>query len=283
MEIEKIKLIIEAILFSAGRIVKINELILVLEKNEEEINAIIKNMQQEYKAENRGIEIIKVEDGYQLATKKELYEYIYPILDKRSKPNLSTAALETLSIIAYNPRVTRAEIEAIRGVSADACVYKLLEYGLVEEAGKTDLPGKPMSYKTTDEFLKMFGYTSLKDLPELPRYKLDSNQQIVIDELVENNDVDDKQNAENVNMSSNRNEEEINTKSVKNEEYKNTNNKQDEIEKDIIAKNEQDKNIINIQNEDIIKENSAREESESHQKPEAPMPEREGEDDLFNL
>lgn len=283
MEIEKIKLIIEAILFSAGRIIKINELILVLEKNEEEINAIIKNMQQEYKAENRGIEIIKVEDGYQLATKKELYEYIYPILDKRSKPNLSTAALETLSIIAYNPRVTRAEIEAIRGVSADACVYKLLEYGLVEEAGKTDLPGKPMSYKTTDEFLKMFGYTSLKDLPELPRYKLDSNQQIVIDELVENNDVDDKQNAENVNMSSNRNEEEINTKSVKNEEYKNTNNKQDEIEKDIIAKNEQDKNIINIQNEDIIKENSAREESESHQKPEAPMPEREGEDDLFNL
>ena len=283
MEIEKIKSIIEAILFSAGRIVKINELILVLEKNEEEINAIIKNMQQEYKAENRGIEIIKVEDGYQLATKKELYEYIYLILDKRSKPNLSTAALETLSIIAYNPRVTRAEIEAIRGVSADACVYKLLEYGLVEEAGKTDLPGKPMSYKTTDEFLKMFGYTSLKDLPELPRYKLDSNQQIVIDELVENNDVDDKQTAENVNMSSNRNEEEINTKSVKNEEYKNTNNKQDEIEKDIIAKNEQDKNIINIQNEDIIKENSAREESESHQKPEAPMPEREGEDDLFNL
>ena len=283
MEIEKIKSIIEAILFSAGRIVKINELILVLEKNEEEINAIIKNMQQEYKAENRGIEIIKVEDGYQLATKKELYEHIYPILDKRSKPNLSTAALETLSIIAYNPRVTRAEIEAIRGVSADACVYKLLEYGLVEEAGKTDLPGKPMSYKTTDEFLKMFGYTSLKDLPELPRYKLDSNQQIVIDELVENNDVEDKQNAENVNMSSNRNEKEINTKSVKNEEYKNTNNKQDEIEKDIIAKNEQDKNIINIQNEDIIKENSAREESESHQKPEAPMPEREGEDDLFNL
>lgn len=282
MEIEKIKSIIEAILFSAGRIVKINELILVLEKNEEEINTIIKNMQQEYKAENRGIEIIKVEDGYQLATKKELYEYIYPILDKRSKPNLSTAALETLSIIAYNPRVTRAEIEAIRGVSADACVYKLLEYGLVEEAGKTDLPGKPMSYKTTDEFLKMFGYTSLKDLPELPRYKLDSNQQIVIDELVENNDVDDKRNAENIKMSSNRNEEEIKAKSIKNEEYKNTNNEKDEIKEDIIAKNEQDKNNINIQNEDIIKENSVKKESEAHQKPEAPMPEREGEDDLFN-
>ena len=85
-----------------------------------------------------------------------MYEAIYPVLDKRSKPNLSTAALETLSIIAYNPKITRAEIEAIRGVSADACVYKLLEYGLIEEAGKIDLPGKPMSYKTTNDFLKMF-------------------------------------------------------------------------------------------------------------------------------
>ncbi len=193
MEIEKTKAIIEAILFSAGRVVKPNELILVLEKNEEEISTIIKSMQEEYKANNRGIEIIQVEDGYQLATKKDLYEYIYPILDKRTKPNLSTAALETLSIIAYNPRITRAEIEAIRGVSADACVYKLLEYGLVEEAGKTDLPGKPMAYKTTDEFLKMFGYTSLKDLPELPKYKLDSNQQIVIDELVENETIENEE------------------------------------------------------------------------------------------
>ena len=185
MDIEKTKSIIEAILFAAGRVVKMNEFILVLEKNEEEVHTILKKMQEEYKASNRGIEIIQVEDGYQLATKKELYEYIYPILDKRTKPNLSTAALETLAIIAYNPRITRAEIEAIRGVSADACVYKLLEFGLVEEAGKTDLPGKPMSYKTTDEFLKMFGYTALKDLPELPRYKLDSNQQIVIDDLME--------------------------------------------------------------------------------------------------
>ena len=186
MDIAKIKSIIEAILFSAGRIVQLNELVFVLEQNEDDIVKIIKQMQDEYKVSNRGIEIIKVENGYQLATKKDLYEYIYPILDKRTKPNLSTAALETLSIIAYNPRITRAEIEAIRGVSADACVYKLLEYGLVEEAGKTDLPGKPMSYKTTSDFLKMFGYSSLEDLPELPRYKLDSNQQIVIDELNEN-------------------------------------------------------------------------------------------------
>ena len=143
-------------------------------------------MQEYYKIQSRGIEIIKVEDSYQLCTKKELYEYIYPILDKRSKPNLSNASLETLAIIAYNPKITRAEIESIRGVNADACIYKLLEYGLIQESGKADLPGKPMTYVTSNEFLKMFGYTSLNDLPELPRYKLDENQQIVIDELIEN-------------------------------------------------------------------------------------------------
>ena len=181
----KIKSIIEAILFAAGREVTQKELVLTLEISEEEIEKIIKDMQEEFKREDRGIEIIEVDKAYQLTTKKEIYDYIYPILDKRSKPNLSNAALETLAIIAYNPKISRAEIESIRGVSADACVYKLLEYGLIEEAGKLDLPGKPMSYKTTNDFLKMFGYSSLEELPELPKYKLDENQQIVIDDLVE--------------------------------------------------------------------------------------------------
>ena len=200
METEKIKGIIEAMLFSSGRIISKDALVLNLEISKEEIENIIKIMQEEYKKENRGIELIEIDNGYQLCTKKELYNYIYPIIDKRTKPNLSNAALETLSIIAYNPRITRAEIEAIRGVSADAVVYKLLEYGLIEEAGKTDLPGKPMSYKTTNEFLKMFGYTSLTDLPELPKYKLDSNRQIVIDELVEEKEVENTQIENSQNM-----------------------------------------------------------------------------------
>lgn len=189
MEDKKIESIIEAILFAAGRPVEKKELVLSLEISEEEIDNIINKMQKEYENQNRGIEIIKIEDSYQLCSKKELYEYIYPILDKRNKPKISNAALETLAIISYNPRITRAEIEAIRGVSADGCIYKLLEYGLIEEAGKViELPGKPMSYKTTQEFLRMFGYKSLKDLPELPKYKLDENRQIVIDELVEENE-----------------------------------------------------------------------------------------------
>ena len=185
MEINKIKSIIEAILFAVGRPVAKKDLVLSLEIAEEDIESIVANMQEEYQQQARGIEIIKIEDSYQLCTKKDLYDFVYPILDKRSKPNLSNAALETLAIIAYNPKISRAEIEAIRGVSADACVYKLLEYGLIEEGGKVDLPGKPMSYQTTTDFLRMFGYTTLNDLPELPRYKLDENRQIVIDELVE--------------------------------------------------------------------------------------------------
>lgn len=188
MEINRAKSLIEAILFVAGRTVSKNELKLALEMSDEEIENVINIMQEEYMQEDRGIELIKVDDSYQLCSKKELHEAIYPIIDKRSKPNLSNAALETLAIVAYNPKITRAEIEAIRGVSADACVYKLLEYELIEEAGKIDLPGKPMSYRTTSNFLKMFGYNSLKDLPELPRYKLDENQQIVIDDLIENSE-----------------------------------------------------------------------------------------------
>ena len=183
MNIKEIKATIEAILFSAGRIVTEEELVLALELDKNQIEEIIENMQEEYK--ERGIEIIKIENGYQLCSKKEYYEYIYPILDKRTKPNLSQAALETLAIIAYNPRATRAEIEAIRGVNSDGTIYKLLDYGLIEDAGKADLPGKPTTYKTTAEFLKMFGYESLAKLPELPRYKLDSNRQIIIEELIE--------------------------------------------------------------------------------------------------
>ena len=184
MKIEKKKAIIEAILFAAGREVKITELMSVLEATEEEIISVIQLMQVDYEKENRGIELISVNDAYQLASKKELYEYLYQIFDKRAKPNLSQAAMETLSIIAYNPKITRAEIEAIRGVNSDGTIYKLLEYELIESAGKLDAPGRPTMYQVTNQFLKLFGIKNLEQLPELPRYKLDENQQIVIDDIL---------------------------------------------------------------------------------------------------
>ena len=185
MEIQNNKAIIEAILFACGRPVDVKELITALELPEEDIIKLIQSMQEEYSRENRGIELIRVEDGYTLCSKKEYYEYIYPMFDNRGKPNISNAAMETLAIIAYNPKITRAEIESIRGVNSDATIYKLLEYNLIEDAGKSDLPGKPTVYRTTKEFLKTFGMSDLNELPELPKYKLDENEQIVIDDIIE--------------------------------------------------------------------------------------------------
>jgi segregation and condensation protein B len=185
MEIDRAKSIIEAVLFSAGRVVETKELMAILELSSEDVDTIVESMKSDLDKEQRGIEIVKVNTGYQMCSKKELYDYIYPIFDNRAKPNLSNAALETLSIVAYNPKITRSEIEQIRGVNSDGTIYKLLEYGLIEEAGKLDAPGKPTVYITTNEFLKMFGLSSLDELPELPKYKLDENEQIVIDEIME--------------------------------------------------------------------------------------------------
>lgn len=194
MEKDKIKGIIEAILFASGKIVTLDELSMSLEMDKKEIANIIEEMKEEYKNANRGIEIVYVNNGYTISSKKEYHEYIYQIIDKRAKPNLSQAALEVLSIIAYNPKITRAEIENIRGVSSDASIYRLLEHNLIEEAGKLDLPGKPMSYKVTEEFLKKFGLNTVEDLPELPKYKVDENQQIVIDDIVlENKEENNKE------------------------------------------------------------------------------------------
>ena len=164
-----------------------------IELGAEDIEKIIQKMKLKYNENTSGIELIRIDDGYQLCTKKEYYEYIYPLFDNRSKPAISNAALETLSIIAYNSKITRSEIDSIRGVNSDGTIYKLLEYDLIEEAGKADAPGRPTMYKVTDNFMKMFGISSLDDLPELPRYKLDENEQIVIDDVLEEQENNAKQ------------------------------------------------------------------------------------------
>ena len=196
MEINKSKGVIEAILFAAGREVKITELMSALEASSEEVITLVESMKEDYKNENRGLQIVNVGEAYQLCTKQEYYEYLYTIFDKRNKPNLSQAAIETLAIIAYNPKITRAEIEAIRGVNSDGTIYKLLDYNLIEETGKLDAPGRPGTYGVTSEFLRIFGFNNLNELPDLPRYKLDENQQIVIDDIIEEKE---EQNTEELN------------------------------------------------------------------------------------
>lgn len=196
MEINKSKGVIEAILFAAGREVKITELMSALEASSEEVITLVESIKEDYKNENRGLQIVNVGEAYQLCTKQEYYEYLYTIFDKRNKPNLSQAAIETLAIIAYNPKITRAEIEAIRGVNSDGTIYKLLDYNLIEETGKLDAPGRPGTYGVTSEFLRIFGFNNLNELPDLPRYKLDENQQIVIDDIIEEKE---EQNTEELN------------------------------------------------------------------------------------
>lgn len=199
MEFENKLAIVEAMLFASGNIITNKDIMTILEIGDDEIQNIIGTLKERYNKNNSGLELIKVEDGYQLCTKKELYEYIYPLFDNRAKPTLSSSALETLSIIAYNPKITRAQIEAIRGVSSDGAIYKLQEFNLIEKTGKLDAPGRPGVYEVTENFLKMFGISDLDELPELPRYKLDENEQIVIDDLLEENGENDNQdNTENV-------------------------------------------------------------------------------------
>lgn len=171
MERDELVQAVEAMIFASGRPVSAKAISEILEVDTKEIEEAINVLKEKLIERNSGIQLIKVNDTYQFATLEKFYAYICKLLDNRPKPTLSQAALEVLSIVAYNQCTTRAEIERVRGVSSDSALNKLLEYNLVEEAGKMNAPGRPMMYKTTEDFLKMFGYTSLKDLPELPNIK----------------------------------------------------------------------------------------------------------------
>ena len=182
MDKEKIKSIIESMLYSKGEEIEISLISSVLNMEIENIQIILEEMKEEYENQNRGIRLIKINDSVQFCTKKENYEYIQELFDRRNKPNLSNAALEALAIIAYNPQISRAELDSIRGVNCDYVIRRLFEYNLIEEAGKIDAPGKPMGYKTTNEFLRIFGYENLKELPELPTI---IDQQIEVENQIE--------------------------------------------------------------------------------------------------
>ena len=159
--------IIEGILFSFGEPISINNISEALDIDKKSLQSVIDNMIGNYSSKDRGIQIIQVEDSYQLCTKPEYYEYIKKIVPSRAHSNLSSAALETLAVIAYTQPVTRSNIEQIRGVNSGSALTKLIERELVEVKGRLDAPGKPMLYGTTDEFLRCFGLKSLNDLPDI--------------------------------------------------------------------------------------------------------------------
>ncbi|MDE6887493.1 MAG: SMC-Scp complex subunit ScpB [Eubacterium sp.] len=158
--------VIEAILFTMGESVPLEKLADVLELGTDETKEIILAMMAEYEKEDRGIQIIELEGAYQMCTKKQMYEYLIKIARQPKKQVLTDVLLETLSIIAYKQPVTRMEIEKIRGVSSGHAVNKLVEYNLVCEIGRLDVPGRPLLFGTTEEFLRSFGVNSIDELPQ---------------------------------------------------------------------------------------------------------------------
>ena len=167
MEIEKLQSAIEAILFTMGDSVELEKLASAIGHDEETTRKLIRNMMDKYEADDRGIRIIELDHAYQLCTKKEMYEYLIRVAKQPKRYVLTDVLLETLSIIAYKQPVTKLEIEKIRGVKSDHAVNKLVEYGLVEETGRLDAPGRPLLFGTTEEFLRRFSLQSLDELPSV--------------------------------------------------------------------------------------------------------------------
>lgn len=170
---EKIEAAIEAILFSAGDSVELSRIARAIGHDEKTTEKIIRNMMLKYKAADRGIKIIELDHAFQMCTKQEYYEYLVKIALQPQKAVLTDVMLETLSIIAYKQPVTRQEIEKIRGVKCDHAVNKLIEYGLVQELGRLDVPGRPILFGTTEEFLRNFGVESTDELPMISPVKLE--------------------------------------------------------------------------------------------------------------
>ena len=156
---------IEGILFSMGTSVSKKQLKTALNVDDDLLEYLIDQLKREYKRPERGIRLLEFDDSIQLCTKPEYYEALIRIVNHPKKPKLTDVMLETLSIIAYKQPVTKQEIEAIRGVKCDHPVNKLLEYNLICEAGRLDAVGCPILFKTTEEFLRCFGVSSVKDLP----------------------------------------------------------------------------------------------------------------------
>ena len=167
MEIEKLQGAIEAILFTMGDSVELEKIAAAIGHDEATTRKIIHNMMDQYYAENRGVRIIELNNAFQMCTKKEMYEYLIRVAKQPKRYVLTDVLLETLSIIAYKQPVTKLEIEKIRGVKSDHAVNKLVEYGLVEETGRMDAPGRPLLFVTTEEFLRRFSVQSLDELPSL--------------------------------------------------------------------------------------------------------------------
>ena len=167
----KIKSAIEAMLFVAGEPLNIKDIYTNLELDRKTAREILNEINEEFKAESRGIKLINIDDSYQFVTKPENSEFIQKMLKKNKRQSLSQASIESLAIVAYKQPITRVDIDEIRGVKSESALQRLLERDLIKDVGRLEVPGRPILYGTTDEFLRQFGLQSLNELPSLDLYE----------------------------------------------------------------------------------------------------------------
>ena len=169
MEFEQLQRAIEAILFAAGERVEVSRLAFTLEVDENEIMEAADALAGQLAFERRGIRIMKLDRGYQMVSSGEMADYVTKCLETRKPPKLSASQLEALTIIAYYQPATKAMVEQIRGVDSSYSVAALMNKKLIEEAGRLNVPGRPIQYKTTPDFLRTFGLRSLEELPPIEK------------------------------------------------------------------------------------------------------------------
>lgn len=174
METNKMKAIVEAILFTMGEAVEIGKLCTALDTDKKTVKAVIKELKEEYDAKESGLKIIEIEESYQMCTREFAYEYLIKIVSIPKSYRLTDTQLETLSIIAYKQPITKIEVEKIRGVTSDHAINRLIEAGLVEEKGRLATPGRPIILGTTEEFLRRFGLSSCEELPNIEAEQVES-------------------------------------------------------------------------------------------------------------
>lgn len=169
MEQSELQRAIEAILFAAGERIEVSRLAMALEADPKDIVAAADKLMDELSFDRRGIRILKLDNGYQMVSSGEMADFVTKALETRKPPKLSASQLETLTIVAYYQPATKAMVEQIRGVDSSYSVAALLNKKLIEEAGRLNVPGRPIQYKTTPDFLRTFGISSLEELPAIEK------------------------------------------------------------------------------------------------------------------
>ena len=200
MEQIELQRAIEAILFAAGERIEISRLAMVLETDEKDIIKAADALADELAFNRRGIRILRLDKGYQMVSSGEMADYITAALETRKPPKLSASQLEALTIVAYYQPATKAMVEQIRGVDSSYSIGALLNKKLIEDAGRLNVPGRPILYRTTPDFLRTFGLSSLEELP--PIDKVDLGEPVIVEEnseqlTMEENNNEDKGGAEN--------------------------------------------------------------------------------------